>query len=281
MYLNFLRFQDWKDDIGMADSIRVHPWAALLIRIAAVAMAIFVGVCSFILSFTALTDVATRCHVPARQAWLWPCAVDGATLLATLGVVVCMPDPRARRFFWAVLLGGLLVSIVGNDLHAILPPGQELPWALRAVVGAVAPIAVVVSIHGLTILMRVRRIQSEQKAQTPRADAKPGPSAASASQGAPQRPHSSALAAAPATARDRIPSGSSLHYDALTHKVMQLITVKDVDADQVSSALQMSYEMNLPNRDIGRRLDMSHHTVGKIVDASAQVLREEPLAQVS
>jgi hypothetical protein len=43
----------------------------------------------------------------------------------------------------------------------------------------------------------------------------------------------------------------------------------------------MSYEHNLPNRDIGRRLDLRHHTVGKILDASAQVLREEPLAKVS
>ena len=161
----------------MADSIRVQPWAALLIRVAAVMMAIFVGAASFRLSFTALTDVATRGHVPAGQAWLWPCTVDGATLLATLGVVVCMSERRERRFFWAVLLGGLLVSIVGNDLHAILPQGQELPWALRAVVGAVAPVAVVVSIHGLTILMRVRRIKTEQKAQAPRAAAKPGPSA--------------------------------------------------------------------------------------------------------
>ena len=263
----------------MADSIRVQPWAALLIRVAAVMMAIFVGAASFRLSFTALTDVATRGHVPAGQAWLWPCTVDGATLLATLGVVVCMSDRRARRFFWAVLLGGLLVSIVGNDLHAILPQGQELPWALRAVVGAVAPVAVVVSIHGLTILMRVRRIKTEQKAQAPRATAKPGPSAP-----APSTAHGALqgqLAAASAPSRDRIPSGSSLQYDDLTDKVMQLITVKDVDADQVSSVLKMSYEMNLPNRDIGRRLDMRHHTVGKIVDASAQVLREEPLAQVS
>ena len=43
----------------------------------------------------------------------------------------------------------------------------------------------------------------------------------------------------------------------------------------------MSYEHNLPNRDIGRRLDLRHHTVGKILDASAQVLRDEPLAKVS
>jgi len=266
----------------MEDIIRVRPWAALLIRIAAVTMAIFVGVSSFILSFTALADVATRGHVPAGQAWLWPCTVDGATLLATLGVVVCISEKRSRRFFWAVLVGGLLVSIVGNDLHAVLPPGQELPWALRAVVGAVAPIAVVVSIHGLTILMRVRHTKTEQESHRPRVTAKPSPAAPALSkpQSGPQGHRSSAIAATPS--RDRISSeASSLPYDDLTEKVLQIITVKDVDAEQVSSVLKMSYEMNLPNRDIGRRLGMRHHTVGKIVDASAQVLREEPLAQVS
>ena len=59
------------------------------------------------------------------------------------------------------------------------------------------------------------------------------------------------------------------------------ITVKDIDPEQVSEVLRMSYEQNLPNRDIGRRLDLRHHTVGKILDASAQVLRDEPLAKVS
>lgn len=121
----------------MEASIQRYPWAVLAIRAAAVSLAVFVGVASFFLSFTALADVAVRSHVPPSQAWLWPCTVDGATLLATLGAVVCMSEHRARRFFWAVLIGGLLVSVGGNDLHAVLPPQQELPWMLRAAVGAV------------------------------------------------------------------------------------------------------------------------------------------------
>ena len=254
-----------------------------LIRAAAVVIAIFVGVASFILSFTALSDVARRAHLPVAQAWLWPCAVDGATLLATLGVVVCINDRKARRFFWSVLIGGLFVSIGGNDLHAILPAGQELHWVLRAVVGAVAPVAVVVSIHGLTILMRVRRIALQPQAESPVIAPEP-PSAVTVPSpvGAAEQPTRRANpVAASGSARDDRGSRTGLQYNELAEKVLEIITVKDGDTEQVCTVLQMSYEQNLPNRDIGRRLGMRHHTDGKIVDASAQVLREQPLAKVS
>lgn len=276
----------------MEQGIQRYPWSVLAIRAAAVALAVFVGIASFVLSFTALADVAVRAHVPPGKAWLWPCTVDGATLLATLGVVVCMSDPRVRRFFWAVLIGGLLVSIGGNDLHAVLPPDQELPWTLRAVVGAVAPIAVVVSIHGLTILMRVRR-PSTAADQRPAAtagqqDAHPqaGPAHAQSSSvpgatGSELTTREESAASATAAIRERTSTGSTLPYPDLAEKVLDIITVKDIDHEQVSEVLRMSYEHNLPNRDIGRRLDLRHHTVGKILDASAQVLRDEPLAKVS
>lgn len=76
-------------------------------------------------------------------------------------------------------------------------------------------------------------------------------------------------------------SGAVLPYLDLADKVLGIITVKDIEPEDVAEVLRMSYEHNLPNRDIGRRLTLRHHTVGKIIDASAQVLREEPLAKVS
>lgn len=288
-----------KDNIGMEESIERHPWAVLAIRVAAVAIAVFVGVASFVLSFTALADVAVRSHVPPDKAWLWPCTVDGATLLATLGVVVCTSDRGARRFFWAVLIGGLLVSIGGNDLHAVLPPDQELPWMLRALVGAVAPIAVVVSIHGLTILMRIRRPATDagQRAATsahqqevaPRhvpGPARPSSKVMTTGPELPardeQREQSAASTTAPPRERaDAVAAEAVLPYTDLANKVLDILTVKDIEPEQVAEVLRMSYEHNLPNRDIGRRLSLRHHTVGKILDASAQVLREEPLAKVS
>ena len=277
----------------MEASIQRYPWAVLAIRVAAVGLAVFVGVASFVLSFTALADVAVRSHVPPSQAWLWPCTVDGATLLATLGAVVCMSDRGARRFFWAVLIGGLLVSVGGNDLHAVLPPQQELPWMLRAVVGAIAPISVVLSLHGLTLLLRVRQPRSaaDQRATSatqremvhPREVHAPAPSSSTPAATAADRPALDPAAAAPsAPATDaHTDSGAVLPYLDLADKVLGIITVKDIEPEEVAEVLRMSYEHNLPNRDIGRRLTLRHHTVGKIIDASAQVLREEPLAKVS
>ncbi|WP_085669111.1 DUF2637 domain-containing protein [Mycobacterium szulgai] len=280
----------------MEASIQRYPWAVLAIQAAAVSLAVFVGVASFFLSFTALADVAVRSHVPPSQAWLWPCTVDGATLLATLGAVVCMSEHRARRFFWAVLIGGLLVSVGGNDLHAVLPPEQELPWMLRAAVGAVAPIAVVVSIHGLTILMRVRRPSSaadqratpagQQQTVRPRDVPAPAHSSLTAATAAADRlDPDQGVAPAPAATppiRDHTDAdkGSVLPYVDLADKVLGIITVKDIDREEIANVLRMSYEHNLPNRDIGRRLTLRHHTVGKIIDASAQVLRSESLAKV-
>lgn len=278
----------------MEASIQRYPWAVLAIRVAAVGLAVFVGVASFVLSFTALADVAVRSHVPPSQAWLWPCTVDGATLLATLGAVVCMSDRGARRFFWAVLIGGLLVSVGGNDLHAVLPPQQELPWMLRAVVGAIAPISVVLSLHGMTLLLRVRQPRSaaaDQRATSatqreivhPREVHAPPPSSSTTAATPADRPALDPAAAAPsAPATDaHTDSGAVLPYLDLADKVLGIITVKDIEPEDVAEVLRMSYEHNLPNRDIGRRLTLRHHTVGKIIDASAQVLREEPLAKVS
>lgn len=274
----------------MEASIQRYPWAVLAIRAAAVALAVCVGAASFRLSFTALADVAVRSHVPPGQAWLWPCTVDGATLLATLGAVVCMSDRRARRFFWAVLIGGLLVSIGGNDLHAVLPPEQELPWTLRAVVGAVAPIAVVVSIHGLTILLRVRHPSSaaDQRAATvdqQEMSSTPTPAHSSSTTvttaADPSTPDQNPAAPTMDDHRGPVVTGPALPYLDLADKVLSIVTVKDIEPKLVAEVLRMSYEQNLPNRDIGRRLMLRHHTVGKIIDASAQVLREEPLAKVS
>lgn len=274
----------------MEDNIWRYPWAVLAIRAAAVGLAVCVGAASFRLSFTALADVAVRSHVPPGQAWLWPCSVDGATLLATLGAVVCMSDRSARRFFWAVLIGGLLVSIGGNDLHAILPPDQQLPWTLRAMVGAVAPIAVVVSIHGLTILMRVRRpatAAAQPATSTPQESVTHAPQVSTPSRSSLVATETEApLRDQPATPQtssppQQAPRTSTLPYPDLAEKVLGILTVKDITHEQVSDILRLSYEHNLPNRDIGRRLELRHHTVGKILDASAQVLREEPLAKVA
>ena len=70
-----------------------------------------------------------------------------------------------------------------------------------------------------------------------------------------------------------VPSDSRWH--SIAPRVSERVTLKDAGRDDVAQILYLSYERTMTNREIGRYLDMSHHTVGKIQTAGAQVLREE------
>lgn len=269
------------------DRMPLTPWAINLIRVVAALLAIGVGYAAIRLSFSTLKDIATRAHVPADQAWLWPGALDGATVLATLGVVV--GSKREKRFFWGVLAGGLLISIIANDLHAILPPNQELPLIWRAVVGWVAPIFGALTIHGFTILLRMKwhRGTAKQPSQAPASATSVVAEQATAETGAlTTGPDTSAAAPvdepapAPALTAPATQTGKGKYAD-LAGRVLSVVNVKGVAADDVSEVLRMSYDLNMANRDIGRRLSIGHHTVGKIIEASAAVLRGEPIAVAS
>lgn len=246
------------------DRMPLTPWAINLIRVVAALLAIGVGYAAIRLSFSTLKDIATRAHVPADQAWLWPGALDGATVLATLGVVV--GSKREKRFFWGVLAGGLLISIIANDLHAILPPNQELPLIWRAVVGWVAPIFGALTIHGFTILLRMKwhRGTAKQTSQAPAPATSVVAERPAADTGALTRPDTSAAApvdepaTAPALTAPAAEAGEGKYAD-LADKVLSFVTVKDVAAEDVSEVLRMSYDLSMANRDIGRRLNIGHH----------------------
>src|SRR3954469_2781506 len=52
-------------------------------RVAAVLITVGIGAASFVLSFAALRDLASRAGIPGQLAWLWPMIVDGTILQAT------------------------------------------------------------------------------------------------------------------------------------------------------------------------------------------------------
>jgi hypothetical protein len=128
-------------------------------RAVAVAITAAIGVSSFILSFAVLSDPARR--TGSWTGWLpylWPGVVDGAIVLATMGIVVtaAYPDQRKnRQFFWVMLAVGALVSIGGNALHAILPATAPLPAALAFSVACVPPAGILGSTHAVQIMWRL------------------------------------------------------------------------------------------------------------------------------
>ncbi len=121
----------------------------------AVAVTIVIALGAFWLSFAALTDLAYRSGIPAAQAWVWPVIVDGMIVAGTVAIVAMSGhEARARRYPWAVLTGGAVVSVSANASHAVIagPADQGVPVVVAALVGAVAPVALLVITH-LTVLL--------------------------------------------------------------------------------------------------------------------------------
>lgn len=256
-------------------------WSMRVTRVLAVGITFGVGAASFALSFTALRDLYARGHIPAGQAWLFPLMVDGAILLATLGVVVMAGDPQCRndrRFFWLVLCGGAAVSIACNALHAVLPPDQPLNAWLRGFLAAVAPIWLLVTTHGLTLLLtRMRR----RSAAAPRRRPSEGSDVSTPEQAQVDQTAAVGITEPSAPLSDsgedaldeEIPADS--RWDTVAARILEQLKLKSVEQADVTKVLHLSYERALPDREIGRRLGLDHHTVGKIVRAADARIRHE------
>jgi hypothetical protein len=59
---------------------------------------------------------------------------------------------RAVRFFWALMIGATLVSLVGNEVHALLPYIPKVVIQIGA--AAVPPIVLLASVHGIALAVR-------------------------------------------------------------------------------------------------------------------------------
>jgi hypothetical protein len=59
---------------------------------------------------------------------------------------------RAVRFFWGLLIGATLVSLIGNITHAVLPYISHVVIQIGA--AAVPPIALLAAVHGISLAVR-------------------------------------------------------------------------------------------------------------------------------
>ncbi|MGW1740436.1 DUF2637 domain-containing protein [Nocardia sp. NPDC001965] len=111
----------------------------------ALAGAVALTVLSFILSFSALTDLADRAGI--TYPVLWPLIVDGLGIVATVAVVAL----RRSAYAWFLLGSATVISIIGNVVHALLPSGPVAP-EVAAAVAVVPPVAMLAVIHLAVIL---------------------------------------------------------------------------------------------------------------------------------
>src|SRR5690625_7280661 len=142
--------------------IEARRWAAST----AVAGTVFIAAGAFWLSFTSLADLAARSGIGAGQAWAWPLIVDGIIVVATVAVVA-LAGQRSAWYPWALLVGGALVSVTANAIHAVVAADADVPRILAASVAAVPPVALLALTHLTVILTRT----PEAKANAPAAAA--------------------------------------------------------------------------------------------------------------
>ncbi|GAA2185202.1 hypothetical protein GCM10009786_00590 [Leucobacter alluvii] len=113
----------------------------------------FIAVGAFWLSFTSLADLAHRSGIGAGQAWAWPLIVDGIIVVATVAVVA-LAGNRASWYPWALLVGGAVVSVTANAIHAVIAADADVPSILAGAVAAVPPVVLLAITHLTVILAR-------------------------------------------------------------------------------------------------------------------------------
>lgn len=133
----------------MSTSPSGHSWAVRT----AVCGTVFIAVGAFWLSFTSLADLAHRSGIGAGQAWAWPLIVDGIIVVATVAVVA-LAGNRASWYPWALLVGGAVVSVTANAIHAIIAADADVPSILAGAVAAVPPVVLLAITHLTVILAR-------------------------------------------------------------------------------------------------------------------------------
>ena len=110
---------------------------------------ILIGVFAFWLSYAGLKDLAARSGVVIP--WVWPLITDGLIVVATIAAVALARKPGAW-YPWLLLIGGAVLSVAGNAIHAMLATGLQVPPVMAAVVASVPPVVLVASTH-LTVLL--------------------------------------------------------------------------------------------------------------------------------
>ncbi|MBU8819248.1 DUF2637 domain-containing protein [Mycolicibacterium goodii] len=234
-----------------------------------------VGVFSFILSFTALRDLAVRAHILYELSWMLAAVIDGPIVVATLGVVVLGPYPhrrRDRRYLWSLLFAFAAISIGLNMAHAFLPTDGPLPVWLRAFIAAIPPCSLLVTTHGLVILGRRPNVAADTKSFAHQPHTVPDASGMESSisrvmtvpvdhEHRPKRPQP-------------VEAGERARWTDMAAAVIERAALNTQNSDMVAEALHLSYDRAWPQRQIGDHLKISHNTVGKILRTCAALLRE-------
>ena len=119
--------------------------------------------------------------------------------------------------------------------------------------------------HGLSLLVRV---------PVPQRSAAAAPTSPAAQrQPSHREPGEELTDAEELSPRELIGATDRRKWARMAAAITETGAVKDITAHTVADVLHLSYNRQLSHRAIGRQLEMDHRVVGKIVAASAELLR--------
>ncbi|WP_375486236.1 DUF2637 domain-containing protein [uncultured Mycobacterium sp.] len=191
----------------------------------ALAMTVMLAGCAFVLSFDALRDLAVMLGMRPGRAWLWPCAIDVSIAQSTLALLSLTPPSRACSASRPGVYSGAGTS---GETHTSGQPGG-------------APGRVAVQRDGVP---------------DDNAAASPAPHASTAN-GEP------ALSAVPDAADESVDAASLLRWKPTADELVRSgVTSKD---PEIVAAILAEHAAGTPPSTIGRRLEVHHSTVGRIL----------------
>jgi hypothetical protein len=133
--------------VVQSDSKALHLWTRVLVLLIAAGAAV--------LSFDALTLLATTSGIRVEFAWIWAVVVDGFILVATLAAFALRDRSRiVKGYAWVTLGVFVVLSVLGNAWHAAIEKTEiVLPLWVAVIVTAIPPVALFLAIHLLIIMI--------------------------------------------------------------------------------------------------------------------------------
>ncbi|BBZ15079.1 DUF2637 domain-containing protein [Mycobacterium branderi] len=199
----------------------------------ALAMTIALTGCAFVLSFDALRDLAVALGMLPDRAWLGPVAIDVSIANATLGLLSLTPPRKASVDARRAKPAGRQRSGAGGDRRSTMSKDADA-----------APSAGPQS-----------RSAGREVART--------------EQPASSKPAERLLAPVPDTAGDSVDSAAVVRWrPAADELVRSGVTSKD---PAIVAAVLAAHAAGTPPSTIGRRLEVHHSTVGRILTAARRL----------
>jgi hypothetical protein len=135
----------------------------------AIVITLIIGLATgaFVLSFSALRDLAISSGIPENLAWIWPLIIDGFIVTATVAIFA-LRSRSINWYPWTALVVFAVVSVLGNAVHAFTIESEiTVPLSVAALVSAIPAIALLLASHFLVIMISAPKYATKPSKTTP------------------------------------------------------------------------------------------------------------------